>query len=60
MRNKYGSVAPAIVWEKAERARKFKFEQQVKASKQQAYGILIFTACLFGAIAYNVIMGLLS
>lgn len=58
--NKYGSTAPAVVWENAERVRKFKYEQQMKASRAQAYGLLIFTACLIGVIAYNIIGGLLG
>ncbi len=56
--NKYGSNATVAQFEYAAKVRKFKYEQQVKASKAGAYGMLIFAACLIGAIVYNIISGL--
>jgi len=60
MKNKYGSSAGVAQFEAAAKVHKIKYEQQNKANKTAAYSTLIFTACLIGAIAYNIIMVLLA
>lgn len=59
MNNKYGSSASTAVWENAAKVRKFKYEQQMKASRPQAYAMLFFTVLLIGTIVYNVVVGML-
>lgn len=58
--NKYRSNATTAQWENADKVRKFKYEQQMKANKPQAYAMLIFTALLIGTIVYNIAVGMLG
>lgn len=60
MKNKYGSTASVAVWEKAEKVRQFKYEQQMKASKTQSYAFLGFAALLIGTILFNIAKGIFS
>lgn len=60
MTNKYYSNATVAQFEKAAKIRKYKFEQQRKASATQCYMTLAFGAVVMLGIAYNVIIGLLG